>query len=291
MKRNIILNAHSKHFFWSGVIVFHLLLKNKNIRMKKINLIVLLSLLFVGVINAQEYKKFYLGVGGLQSHFQDQKFSESQFRGIGGSFELGKDKQNINNLSGFKLRINTSGEYPLGHRNYSTVFRPSLNIFRLKKINDKLFIGGNWTVFDFYFRTNQQLSNNSKYQDFTTKLSATAHYKLKIRNKQLSANLNVGLISLSKMTNGFAYVASQRTLEKGNFNYQNTNIDSPFGGEGYSFKAPWKDFNIQTQIAYPLSHRFDLIYQWELRQYSVVKNYPTTYGNHTFSIRFNFIHK
>ncbi len=259
--------------------------------MKKINLIVFMCFLIIGTTNAQEYKKFYLGVGGVQSHFQDKKFSASQFKGIGGSFELGKDKLKGNILRGIKLRINISSESPYGHNNYSSVLRPTLNIYRLNKINEDLFIGANWTVLDFYFRSSPNLMNNSKYNDFSSRLSGIVRYDVKVGKKKLRTSLSISLLSLSKMANSFAYVVSQRTLENGKFSFQNNGIDSPFGKEGYSFKAPWKDFNLNTEVLYPLSRRFDLVYQWELRRYSVIKNYPTTYGNHTFSIRFNFIHK
>lgn len=251
----------------------------------------LLCLCTVSTLFSQEYKKYYLGIGGVQSHFQDKKFSESQFRGIGGSFAFGKQKINENKLSGFNVRVNVSSENPHGYSTATTVVRPTLNLFYLKNIKENLYVGANWNVFDFYLRSTDGLQNNSSFLDFSSVLAAKAIYKLPLGKKHVQLGLQMGLVSMAKMRTSFAYVAPQETLENGKFSFQDESIDSPIGREGMTLKSFLKDFNLQSSIVFPLSKRFEIAYQWELRRYALVKNYETVYGNHNLGIRFNFIHR
>lgn len=258
---------------------------------RKLTIFMLLCLLGTSTLFAQDYKKYYLGIGGVQSHFQDKKFSEAQFRGIGASFAFGKEKMDANKFAGFELRANVSSENPHGHSNFSNVIRPTLNLFYLKNVKENLYVGANWKVADLYLRTANGLQNNSTFMDFSSVLAAKAIYDMPVGNKHIQFGLQMGLVSIAKMRNSFAYAAPQVTLESGRFSYQNESIDSPIGGEGMVFKSFLKDFHLKTSVVYPLSKRFEVAYQWELRRYSLIKNYATVYGNHNLGIRFNFIHR
>ncbi|TKG94967.1 hypothetical protein EYV94_09635 [Puteibacter caeruleilacunae] len=256
--------------------------------MWKIYLSVLIGMFMSQMLYGQESSKTYLDVGVGRSFFQDQKYSDAKWNGVSGRVDFGNEELRKNHLRGWNLQVNVGSETPKGHSHSASIVNPSLSYFYLRQVNEKLYLGANWTIANLYNRSVSGLGNNSSFTDFSSSISLRGSYDLNIGKKALKISADVGLVSLSKMVISFAYSAPQSTLNDGKFNFQDSSIDSPSGKEGFQWMAPWDDLRIKTSIQYALSKRFDLVYRWEYRKYELVKDYPTMYGLNSLSLRYNF---
>ncbi|MCL3781025.1 hypothetical protein EMN47_11580 [Prolixibacteraceae bacterium JC049] len=244
-------------------------------------------LLLVLTMSGYAQKKVYVGLGVNRSSFQDQKFSDLHIVGNGLNFQYGIEKLKEKKLVGFDLQVFYSNETPSTYKYSTSVFRPVINYYHLRKINDRLFIGGKWNIADIYLRTTEGLGNNGSYMDFSSNLMASAVYYFPLGKKKLKAAIDLGLIGYTKSSTSFAYKAPHPVLVDGKFNMQNSSINTLMGKAGAEFKPVWDDIRLNMELTYAFSKRLEVCYQWKLRRYSTVKNYPTTYGMNAVTFRYN----
>ena len=237
---------------------------------------------------AQKTTSFFIEGGAARNSFQDLKYSNVSYGGLGAAFKIGFEKESENHIWNVRLGSSfvkeTSNTFSVGS---ATTFYPKMQFRFLKKINDKLSVGGQWDIIGLYFRRISNLTNNGRNYLASSDLMGSVNYQ---RGK-FNFGLNLGLLSFQKELHGFAFSAPQVLLENGGFDYQAENIVNPFGFKYYTFFPLGKQLILQTNISYQLGKRLSVAYNWSVRHFATVKNYPATIGNHQVLIRYNLIHK
>jgi hypothetical protein len=234
---------------------------------------------------AQKSKRFYIGVGTGHTSFQDVKFSKVRYGGFSGSFEMGFERITGKSLWNIGILGISSSEHPSTHSATDAgTFNVNIKFGYLRKVKDNLFIGATWDVFDFYNKSFEGLGNNGTYQILSSNLFASGKYTW----NDFTFGVDLGLLSFTNESTGFAFSAPQDVTAGGKFSYQDDNLTNPFSFKYGFFNFINKQLNLRTTITYKLSDRLTLSYQWKMRRFARVKDYPVTYGSNTVSLRYNF---
>ncbi len=238
-----------------------------------------------------EYRKFTfdIGVGGVVSSFQDLKYSQVHWRGIGITPVIG--------LSWQKKAIHSIGvegiisyEKPKTFDGGETkVYWGSLFYKYLHPIKDyelsTIYLGGKIEPIDVSFRFVDGLVNNSSYVIAGTNIKAVAMLDRKLTEKwTLKADIAFQLFSYLLENMSFAYAASQYALENGEYNYNEIQ-------EYYSFLGFWKYLNIETNINFMYGERWVFGYLWRMQQSYAVKDYTMTRGYSALLVKYNIVVK
>jgi len=248
------------------------------------------TLLFMGLMTSfsQTTKSFFAELGGTYSTFQDVKFSAVSYGGVGATLKFGWQRDYPNALWNAGLDIGYGNESPNTHgATKSTVIHPKLFGRYLRKINDQWAVGGHWDILGLNIRNTEGLDNNGTWYLTHSDLFASGTYQ---RGK-FNFGLDLGLLTFFKERTSFAFSAPQKGLEDGDFDYQDEALDSPFGFKYFSLNALFNHLNLRTKITYQFNDRLSVGYQWQVRHFAVVENYPVTMGNHQVLVRYNIIHK
>lgn len=186
--------------------------------MKRLMPLFFLFFLTAQCLNAQSSRTFYVGLGGSNSSFQDLKYSNLRYGGIGGVFELHFKNSNENRIwkTGLTITGNREGASLFDNGKAWAIY-PQVHFSYLRSINEQLYIGGRWDVMEIYLRQTSGLGNNSIYYNSGSFLSASGLYKLKIKDKTLNIGLDLGLLGYYKESTSFAFSAAQNALEDGKF--------------------------------------------------------------------------
>lgn len=272
--------------------------------MNKIILTPLMVLLFIGSCYSQgkeqsiveKHSRTYIGLGGVISSFQDVKFSNLRYSGIGTRFDFGieKRKQSIYGLD-FSFIYSKEKVKTFDHGK-AHIFNGILGIKYLMPLMEnethKFYLGGKWDILDFYVRAVQNLNNNSINYINGSNLKVSVLYERKLSdNLTLNTSMDLQLISFMKELTSFGFSAPQDPLEDGEFGYQNEPLESPFGFKYFSLEAPWNYFNIGTQINLHYKKRWNFAYKWNMQRSNEVKGYPLTRGYNSLSIIYNIQNK
>ncbi len=247
------------------------------------------SLLFIcasySIMLSQSISSFYLKPGGSFTSFQDLKYSQTSYSGIGGLFDLGLSMQGVQSSLELGFFLNIGNEQNSVHSNgNSLVVNPKVYTRYLKKINDQLSLGGQWDIFGLYFRSTSGLGNNSSYILSSSDLLVAADYKY----KKFNFGMDLGIASFIRESTGFAFSAPQSVLEDGVFNLQDEKINSPFSLDYFVLRSVFNHLNLRTNISYHLNDHFSIKYNWDLRRFAEVKNYPVTIGAHYLTVYWKF---
>lgn len=237
---------------------------------------------------AQSTQGFFVDLGGAYTTFQDTKFSDVSYGGIGLAFAFGFQKESPKATWSGGLAINFSKENSNTHNQGAvTVVHPKFYSRYLKKINENLSIGAHWDILGMYYRSIEGLQNNGNYYITSSDLFAAATYQM----GKFKFGLDLGLFSFQKESTGFAFSAPQNGLENGDFDYQDEKLDDPFGFNYFVFKPIWQQLNIRTSITYQWKERLSVGYRWSARHFAEVENRPVTIGTHQIVVRYNLTHK
>ncbi len=261
--------------------------------MKKIYLS-LLALLMVFQIAAQDttqYRKFTFdaGLGGATSSFQDLKYSQEHWRGMGITPVIG--------LSWQKKGIHSIGvEGIISYENpktfdgggtkvyWGTIFYKYLHPIKYRK-SCTVYLGAKVEPMDVSFRFVDGLVNNSSYVIVGSNLKAVAMWDRKLTDKwRLKADIGFQLFSYMLENMSFGYATSQYLLEKGEYNYNEVQ-------EHYSFLGFWKYLSIETNINFAYGKRWTFGYSWRMQQSYAVKDYTMTRGYSALLVKYNIIVK
>ncbi len=263
----------------------------------------LVILLFSGqiiLLKAQTEQKemkisnFYFALGGIYTNYQDIKLSNIIYSGIGGTTEFGFIKTDSGKYmweTGFVG--NYSMEHASTHDNANTnVVNINLHFKYMRELNQRFMLGGRMDLTDMNFRYEPDMGNNSTSSATGTHLYISGMYKKQVLNENwnLTGLLDVALISYQKDIPSFAMSYSQKRIEEGDIDYHNELMGMP----GYSygeFRYMWNNLNIRTSIYLHFKKRFAFGYEWQIRHFSVVEDYPTTIGTHSLKVRYNITHK
>lgn len=236
----------------------------------------------------QSNSGIFVDLGGAYTTFQDTKFSDVSYGGIGINAGLGFQKDGLKATWSAGLRGNFSNEKANTHsQGTSTVIHATFYSRYLKKINENLSVGGHWDMLGMYYRSIENLQNNGNYYITSSDLFAAATYQM----GKFKFGLDLGLLSFQKESTGFAFSAPQNGLEDGEFDYQNEELSNPFGFDYFVFKPIGQQLNIRTSIIYQWKERLSVSYRWSARHFAQVENHPVTIGTHQLVVRYNLTHK
>lgn len=237
-------------------------------------------------------KNLFIGIGGNYGSFQDVKYSNVQFAGIGGVFTVGYNQSKENYFWETAVEFNAGFEFGSTNGARSTVLNPTLYFKYLKPLNKNLKIGARLDLLDFYLRNNQGLGNNGSYIITGHNLYGSVMYDYRINEKwNLQSGLDLGLLSFMRESTGFAYSAPQNALEDGKFDFQNSALSTPFGYQFFEWKYFGNNLMIKTSFVFQYKDRISIGYNWSLRHFANVKSYPVTIGAHNITFKYNIIHK
>ncbi len=239
-------------------------------------------------------KNFYFGLGGIYTNYQDIKLSNIIYSGPGATGEFGFNKSVVGVYlweTGFIG--NFSNEHAATHNNANTsVFNINVHFKYLRELNSHFMLGGRLDLTDMNFRLEPGMGNNSSSSITGTHLFVSGMYKKQVFNENWKLNglMDVALISYQKDIPSFAMSYSQKRIEEGDIDYHNDYMGMP----GYSygeFRYIWNNLNVRTSIYLLFKKRFAFGYEWQIRHFSVVKDYPTTVGTHSLTVRYNITHR
>ncbi len=265
-------------------------------------IIVLISLCAHAALYAQEdsiVKQTRLSVqlSGLQTSFQDVKYSNTRYNGLGGQFSIAREKEKPKYILETRLDVSYSNQVASTFDpNFldwgkTLVLTPTLNVKYKRKLENDVTMGARLDLVDFYFRKVSGLGNNGTYYNNSINLYYSISKMKELKSKTFYGVLDLGLISWNKESTSFAFSAPQSTLEDGKFNYQDKGVNSIYGLSYFDISPIWKTLNIATRLGVNVSKRWSFEYSWNMRHSSVIKGYPTTRSYHALGAKFRITNK
>jgi hypothetical protein len=237
-------------------------------------------------------KKLFIGLGSTYSNFQDQKFSNVQFSGLGANIEIGFTNETEKHLWEVGLNASYSKEKAKTHNTRSTIIYPNLYFKYLRTISKGFSVGGRVDLIDIYFRNTDNLSNNGPYTFSGSSLLLSLGYRKTINeNWKLQSFLEIGILGFVKESVSFGYSAPQNVLEDGDFSYTDDKLSDPLSYKYNKLVTINKNLNVRASVFCQYKKRFSVGYQWKLNHSAFVKSYPSTIGIHNIIVRFNIINK
>ncbi len=233
----------------------------------------------------------YLTAGGIYSDFQDTKFSDLRYSGIGGQLETGFDNyKKAKHYQNVKLSFEYSKEIANSLEiSKTTVLDYNLSYKYLWGINNLFFLGAKADILGFNMRSNPNMGNNNLASIMSNHLYVSAMYiNENIINEDwcLSINSDLSLISLQDEVPSFGVAYSNGMVENGEVSFDSHDSQLPSYTTG-SFHGIWDNFRFFIDFNMEYKKRFVFSYSWQMRRYSSVDNYPATIGVHALKVRFN----
>ncbi len=254
--------------------------------MKKTFLTALHCIALLFVAQAQRTNSIYFGLGTGLSSYQDTKYSDNRYGGIGGNVELGWQRSSATSRWGLGLFVLGTNESPATHKQTNALTgNTAVQLTYLRAVNDRFFVGGRWDMVNFGIKKFKDLGNNGLYGLMSSNLLASGRYE----QGKFSFGLDLGLLSFVKETFSFAFSVPQNALENGEFQYQNEALTSPFSFKYGSWHTGFSHFQIGTNARWQFSNRFSLGYRWEVRRFSEVEKRPVTIGFNSLALRWEFV--
>jgi hypothetical protein len=237
---------------------------------------------------------WFAETGGVYSDFQDIKFSDVRYSGIGAVLNLGYNRTKTNKyFMEAALRFLYSKENAHTHDNGGTTILYSAIYFKyLRQLNEHFLLGARVDVFDLNMRIGLNLQNNSAQYLASNNLYAALIYKRPINEHwKFSGSIDLALIGMQKDMPSFAMNYNQKRLENGEIDYQDANLGEPYPYHYWEFSHIFNNLNLKTALNFHYKSRISLAYNWEIRRWATIKSYPTTIGIHSIVFRYNFVHK
>lgn len=224
----------------------------------------------------------YFGAGILNNAFQETKFSDMQYRGFGISITpFGWYKQNNKNSYNLDTKIGVAFLKSATNR-VSRITNPELRIsfqyMRTIRNTGKItYKAGAGLNTDFTMQV-QEL-----YYFFGNTLSANFGAERKINsNNRISLSVGFGLVGLIKELRSFAFIAPQKYIEEGKFDYADKKrIINPLGLNTFEFIGKYNRLRSNLQWHHK---NWILSYEWNLINYTSLTNYPSNSASHNFMV-------
>ena len=233
----------------------------------------------------------YLTAGGIYTDFQDTKFSDLRYSGLGGQLAIGfdnykKDKHYQNVRFTFEYSKEQANSLEVSQ---TTVMNYTLSYKYLWPINKFFLLGAKADIIDFNIRTNPNLGNNNLASIMSNHLYVSAGYMnngIINENWSLTVNTDLSLFSIQDEVPSFGVAYSNSLVQNGGVSFDNHDTQLPSYGKG-SFRGIWNNFRVFIDVNMQYKNHFVFSYSWQMRRYSLVENYPTTIGVHALQIRYN----
>ena len=239
-------------------------------------------------------KNFYINLGGSFSDYQDVDYSNVQQCGFGGNFKLGFSHQKRGKHfweagSVFNDTIDHAKTHDEGK---ATVMYGNLYFKYLKGINNRFYVGGRIDAFDNYFRIYANLSNNSTVASAGNYLYGSVIYQTNINDRwRFMAIGDLFLLGFQNELPAFAMNYSPNRINNGEVDYQDPALGDPSSYPYFAFCYIGNNFILKTEFLFMYKKRISVAYNWEMRRFSEVSGYPTTWAMHNLVFRFNIIHR
>ncbi len=231
---------------------------------------------------------FDLGVGGAATSFQDVKYSTVHWNGSGFTPRITLNWRN-KFIQSAGIEGVLGGDQPKtfdgsAKTYWGVVYYKFLYPLKTNK-NYNLFVGAKVEPMDLSVRIIDGLYNNGSYLIYGTNLKAVGMFEQRINSKWLfDADLGFQLFSFMNENMAFGYAAAQKTLEDGEYNYDE--MVAP-----YYFAPFWKFLNIETNINFNYGKRWVFSYIWRMQQSYAVKDYRLTRGYSALMVSYHIISK
>lgn len=237
-------------------------------------------------------KKSYVGLGGNLAGFQNVKFSNTQYSGLGAYFTVGTSRDSKLYQWNTGLRINYSGLATAQHDGVGFNVNLNYSFQYLRKLTENYAIGGQADLANIHFTRFAALGNNSVGIILNSTAFVTGKYSRQLNeNMNLGFDVSIGLFGLVRESTSFAYSAPQKVLEEGVFNFQDDATTSPIHLKYGSFEPIGKLNAIRTGLALDFKKRWQFSYNWDMFNYRTVAGYPITIARHMIGVQFNYINK
>jgi len=228
--------------------------------------------------------------GGAWSSFQDLKYSDVHWTGIGfvPATSLTWQKKGIHGV-GIEGSIGHENPKTFSGLGKTNVYRGQVYYYYLHPVkhrkNCQLFLGAKLDVLDVNWRIIDGLSNNASYLIYGTNFKAFSNYQRKLNDKwQVDAQLGFQLFSFMEDGMSFAYAAPQTLLEKGEYNYDKMQLP-------VYFTPFWDYLNIETNFHFSYGRRWVFSYLWRMQQSYLVKGYRLTSGYSAITVSYKIMSK
>lgn len=247
------------------------------------------------VNNFTKTNNLYFTVGGIYSDYQDTKFSNLRYLGLGSQMELGFDNfkkaehyQNANFSFEFSKEKANSLEV-----SKTTVLDFNLSYKYLSAVNETFLVGAKADVIGFNMRSNPNMGNNNMASIMSNHLYVSAMYineDVINENWCLSVSSDLSLISIQDEVPSFGVAYSNGMVVNGEVTFDSHDSQLPSYTKG-SFHGIWDNFRFFIDFNMKYKKRLYFSYSWQMRRFSSVKNYPTTIGVHALKVRFNIVNR
>jgi len=246
-------------------------------------LAILLLILLQIKVNSQTNSTYkYFGAGILNNSFQETKFSNMQYRGFGINITpFGWQKQTNKNIFNVDTKIGIAF-LSSATNNVSKNANPEMKISFLylraiKNTNIMTYNVGIGINTDFSMQV-QEL-----YYFFGNTITANIGAERQINNNnKISLTIGIGIIGLVKELRSFAFIAPQKYIEEGSFDYADKNkIINPLGYNTFAFIGKYNRIKSNLQWHHK---KWIFSYEWNLINYTSLKKYPSNTASHNFMI-------
>ncbi len=236
--------------------------------------------------------QFYLGLGGSKTTYQDAKYSNTIYNGVGAAFAWGLNRKRSQYDWTFGSTMSYSAEKGKIHKKGIDNINVLFHFDYSRKLNEHFSVGGRWDIFDFNLRRVNGLGNNGNPTIYNSTLLAMGRYSRPLReNIRLNFQLSLGLLALVRESTGFSYSATQKILENGEFDFQDEAQSNPLSLK-YSSLEPLFNFNkIYSSLQLEVKNRWVFFYDWTWVNYAEVKGNPLNYATHQIGFQYYIQHK
>ncbi|MCG8410301.1 MAG: hypothetical protein MI739_03345 [Bacteroidales bacterium] len=235
--------------------------------------------------------KFFIGVGVISNSFQDTKYSHVQYRGPGAGYIVGLSREGSKYFWESAITFFHGRESAKTHLASSRIFRTGFYFTYMYLIYDRLKLGGKLELLDFYYRSDEDLTNNATYTYGSNNLYISTSYDRLLNDEwSIKGIVDLGVLAFGKESASFGYSVPQHIIEEGDFAYEN-NYDDPFAWKYNRWSSFNKGFKLHLSTFFLYRKRFSFGYQWKLDYFVNVKSYPVTISNHNLVVRFNIINR
>lgn len=268
----------------------------------------LIFIFFAITIHAQKQiskkRGVFVSIKGGYQNYQDSKFTNLIYGGLGFGANLGYTNQNANTSWQIALQFAQATEkgnvgVPYDANRFGVYFHYLKSVF--KKLDKNLYMGGRLDLLDLYFRQAQTLNGKTQLRNNDGGFIAGTTLAFKTLFVydfnmiwQFRTALDFQLFGMMKQSPSFANSSPASVLESGSFDFQESSEnplyqnENPFAFMTYHFEPFYKYLMLRFSYEIFYKKHWSLFYHWALRRSNKQENYPLTQGNNSIGLQYQF---
>lgn len=242
-------------------------------------------------VPAQVKNELFVNLGGGIATHQNQTFSQSSLSGTGAALAIGYNRQKINIFRAVvSLPIQTVDINGIAATT-TDIIEPTINVSWLKQISSTdrqaFYLGADLEASGLT-RTSENLGNNGASFLYSNTLSVVAKLikPLGSNNWKISGEINLGLLSWVKASDGFAFSVPQGFQTSGEFDNEDVNvIDAPYRFGNIEPIGSFNRFKTNLSIIKETKRfNYGLTYQWSMKAYRPFENGQMVQAFHSLNL-------